>query len=84
MSDMWKETSTLTRVLTTLSHKMVDRSSKRRSGGYESDGGYATDESKKKNSRCHITRGRGQPDKRKSDDLDRKPTKTIAIGGCQR
>ena len=72
MSNMQKEISTLTRALTTLTHKMMDRSSKHGSGGYESDRGYATEDSKTENSHQHNTRGRGRPNRRKFDDVEKK------------
>ena len=54
MAVMRKEISTLTRALTTLTHKMVEKKSSTRGGGkrgedHESDGGYETDESEKEN-----------------------------------
>ena len=65
MADMRKEISTLTRALTTLTHKMVEKSSRRGGGGgYESDGGYKTEESKKENTRPR------RPNKRKSLKVD--------------
>ena len=70
MSKIRREISTLVRALTTRHHKMVDRSSKSRgSGSYESDGGYATDESEKENLRPNT---RSRPDRRKFDDVDQK------------
>ena len=51
MSNMRKEISTLTRALPILTHKMVDRSIKHGGSGYKSNGGYASDEIKKENSR---------------------------------
>ena len=72
MSEMRREISTLTRALTTLSHKMVDRSSKRGGNdGYESDGAYATDKSERENLRPNT---RSRPNRRKSDDVDQKKT----------
>ena len=68
-----------TRALTTLSHRMVDRSSKRESSGFKSDRGYVADESKNENSCRHNTRSGGRPNKRKFDDVDKKPTKTQHI-----
>ena len=50
MSEMRREISTLMRAFATLSHKVVDRSSKRGGGGYESEGGYETDKSENENS----------------------------------
>ena len=67
---MRKEISTLTRALTTLSHNMVDRSSKCGGGKCcESDRGYATDASEKENSWRPNTRGR--PDKIKFNKVER-------------
>ena len=52
MANMCKEISTLTQAPDTLTHKMMDKSSKRGGGGdYKSDTGYATDESEKENTR---------------------------------
>ena len=51
MSDMWRDISTLTRVFTTLTHTIVNRSKKHGSGGYKSNGGYVTDESENEISR---------------------------------
>ena len=65
---MRKEISTLTRALTTLTYKMVDKSSKR-GGGYESDGGYKTEESEKENTQPRITRSKT---KRKFDKVKEK------------
>ena len=56
MTNMGKEISTLTQALTTLTHKMVDKSSRR--GDYESYGGYATEKSEKENTRPRNPRGK--------------------------
>ena len=48
-------------MLTTLTHKMVDKSRKRGGGrGYENDGGYATEESEKENTWPRNIRGRNK------------------------
>ena len=53
---MRKEISTLTRSLTTLTHKMVDKSSRCGGGrGYKSNGDYKTEESEKENTRPRNT-----------------------------
>ena len=45
MTNMWKEISALTQTLTTLTHNMVDKSSRRRGGGgYKSNIGYESEE----------------------------------------
>jgi len=77
MAVMRKEISTLTRALTTLTHKMVDKKgSTRRSGksggGHESDGGYETDESEKEN-----TRPRKKP-KRKHREVEKESRRVTA------
>ena len=61
MANMHKEISTLTQSLTTLTHKMVDKSS-RRGGlrGNESNGGYKTEENEKENTRPRNTRGKNR------------------------
>ena len=64
MSDVRSKINTLTRVLTTLTHKMVGSSSERRGGGYRGRGGYTTVEdidSDKENNHHTNTRGRNQP-----------------------
>ena len=61
MADMRKEISTLMRALTTLTHKMVDKSSRRGGGGGNKSGrGYETEESEKENTRPRNTRGKNK------------------------
>ena len=69
MSKMQREISTLTKALTALSHKMVDRSSKRGGRGYKIDRGYHTAESEKENLQPNT---RSRPDKRKFDEVEKK------------
>ena len=68
IAGMQKEIRTLTRALTTLTHKMMEKSSRR--GDFESDGRYETEESEKENTRRHNNRSRA--DKQKFNNVDKK------------
>ena len=78
MDNMRKEISTLTRALTTLTHKMVEKSSRR--GCYKSNGGYETRESEKENTRPRNTRSKT---KQKFDQLKKNPTQTSLTKGIE-
>ena len=57
MANMRKEISKLLQALTTLTHKMVEKSRRRGGGGgYQSYGGYETEESEEETSRRRNTR----------------------------
>ena len=75
MANMRKEISTLTRALTILTHKMVDKSSRHGGGGgYKRDGGYNTKESEEENTRPQ-TRARNDKKRPRSQE---KPTTITA------